>query len=258
MDKHKRHHTEDATTRADESPGAAAGAKDPGAKGDAARLKEELDAAKEETMECRETSAAMADENAAQDGDLQKLKAEMETLKDLMQRRQADFENYKKRQMKMQQEQQKMAVKGLALDIITINDDILRAIESASSIRKDGACEETQGSFAEGVDLISKRIVETLKNYGVVEIDSLNQAFDPTCNEAVEIDMSPDVTVDTITKVYLKGFRIDDIVIRSARVRVTRPMKAQEGNAGGEQKAGGSGVAEQDEEPGNAVSEGLG
>ncbi|MBN1531038.1 MAG: nucleotide exchange factor GrpE [Spirochaetes bacterium] len=257
MDKHKRHQHEDAAAKADESPNAAAGAKEPAAGENATRLKEELQSVQEEIQECREASAAMEDESAKREEEYQKLKAEMESLKDLMQRRQADFENYKKRQVKMQQEQQKMAVKDLALDIITINDDLLRAIESASNIEGDSPGEEAKESFRQGVDLISKRIVETLNKYGIIEIDSMNQAFDPNYNEAVEIDMSSDVTIDTITKVYLKGFRIDEIVIRPARVRVTRPMKEQE-NAVGGQKGGEDGGAAPGGSTGDAVKENSG
>ena len=75
--------------------------------------------------------------------------------------------------------------------------------------------------------MISNRIEETMKKYGVVEIEALDSEFDPNFHEAVDIEMSGDVDRDTVTKVYQKGFRIDDLVVRSARVRVAKP--AQEG-----------------------------
>jgi len=73
--------------------------------------------------------------------------------------------------------------------------------------------------------MISRQIEDMLKRYGVEEINSLGQAFDPEYNEAVEIDESPDVEKDTITKVYQKGFKLDKYVVRAARVKVTRPAK---------------------------------
>ena len=156
----------------------------------------------------------------------QRLRSEMDSLKDTMQRRQADFENYKKRVAKQQGEYRKMYLRDVAHDIIEIHDDLLRAIDASDSLTKSGSIEKSYGSFVEGVTMISNRIEATMEKYGVVEIDALNRAFDPNFHEAVEIEMSDDVDFDTVTKVYQKGFRIDDMVVRSARVKVARPKKA--------------------------------
>jgi molecular chaperone GrpE len=156
-----------------------------------------------------------------------KLRAEMDNLKDTMQRRQADFENYKKRVAKQQGEYRKMYLRDFAHDIMEINDDLLRAIDASNSLTKNGSIEKSHSSFVEGVTMISNRIEATMKKYGVVEIDALNQAFDPNFHEAVEIEMSSDVDIDTVTKVYQKGFRIDDLVVRSAKVKVAKPKKEE-------------------------------
>ncbi|HOO71105.1 MAG TPA: nucleotide exchange factor GrpE [Spirochaetota bacterium] len=166
-----------------------------------------------------------------------RLKNEVDSFKDILQRRQADFENYKKRTLKYQEEQKKYGIKDFALDIILINDDLIRAIEAASQI--DGVHEETSRSFVDGVNMISRRIEESLEKYGVVEIDSLNQPFNPNYHEAVEIEMNGDYPVDTVTKIYQKGFRIDELVVRSTKVKVAKsvvPPVAEEKN-----KNGGSG-----------------
>jgi molecular chaperone GrpE len=84
--------------------------------------------------------------------------------------------------------------------------------------------------------MISRQIEEMLKKYGVVEIESLNREFDPALNEAVEIEEGDGVDKDTITKVYQKGFMIDDYIVRCARVRVTRrvhPSEEPRGSGGG-------------------------
>jgi molecular chaperone GrpE len=180
----------------------------------------------ERRMLFRRDSDRAADEeksNALKEN--QKLRSEMDNLKDTMQRRQADFENYKKRMAKQQGEYRKMHIRDFAHDIMEINDDLLRAIEASDSLAKNGSVEKSHRSFVEGVSMISNRIEETMKKYGVVEIDALNQAFDPNFHEAVEIEMSGDVDFDTVTKVYQKGFRIDDLVVRSAKVKVAKPKK---------------------------------
>ena len=66
-----------------------------------------------------------------------KLRGEMDALKDTMLRRQADFENYKKRMAKQQGEYRKMVIRDFAHDIILINDDLLRAIDASKSVSKD-------------------------------------------------------------------------------------------------------------------------
>jgi len=159
---------------------------------------------------------------------------EIASLKDVMLRRQADFENYKKRMLKTQDEQKKLSIRNIAHDIIGINDDLLRAIEASVNVQEGTSIDDAHKSFVDGVSMISHRIEETLENYGVVEIESNNMEFDPRLHEAVEFDTSADVKSDTVTKVYLKGFRIDDLVIRTAKVRVTKPApeRAADGDGG--------------------------
>lgn len=162
--------------------------------------------------------------------ELNKKNEELTALKDLLMRRQADFENYKKRIIRMQEDDRKLAIKDMALDIITINDDLIRAIDAASNVQNVDDVASAHTSFVEGVKIISRQIEDMLKRYGVEEIESLNQPFDPEYNEAIEIDESPDVEKDTITKVYQKGFKLDKYVIRAARVKVTRPAKKPDTN----------------------------
>lgn len=157
--------------------------------------------------------------------DIAKKKEEIDALKDILKRRQADFENYKKRVLKSQEEYRKVAIKDMALDIIDINDDLLRAIEAASEVREGEKPVGAHNSFVEGVSMISKRIEEMLLKYGVAEIKPLGKGFDPNSSEAMEIDESAEVGQDTVTKVYRKGFSFDNYVLRAAKVRVTRPAK---------------------------------
>ena len=160
--------------------------------------------------------------------DAGKKEKEIAELKDLMQRRQADFENYKKRVLKSQEENRKYAIKDLALDIITINDDLLRAVEASSTVKNGESLEQSHRSFVDGVLMISRMIEESLGKYKIVEIDQLNKAFDPQFNEAVEIVTSDAVKEDTITRIYQKGFMLDDLVLRSARVQVTRALPGEQ------------------------------
>jgi len=191
------------------------------------RRKEERREKNEEKKTLKENEK-LKKELTEKDEEIKKIKAEEESIKDLLQRRQADFENYKKRMMKLQEDSRKFAIKDFASDIILINDDLLRAIDAASTVPEDGTTDDSHRSFVEGVTMISSRIEEAFGNYGIVEIEAMNQEFDPNFHEAVEIEMSEDADVDTVTWVHQKGFRIDDLVIRSSKVKVAKPMKPVE------------------------------
>lgn len=176
---------------------------------------------------CEECSCS---ENTAQEepdleDDIIKLTKENETLKDLLQRRQADFENYKKRTAKFQEEYKKTAIREFAKDIVDINDDLIRAVDAANSFSAPET-ENTGKYFSEGVAIISKRIIETLANYGIVEIEAEGKPFDPNFHEAIEIGEADQcIETDTITKVYQKGFKLDELVIRPSKVKVTKAGK---------------------------------
>ena len=179
--------------------------------------------------ECEEKTAeeSVNQSEAPQEDEIIKLTKENETLKDLLQRRQADFENYKKRTAKLQEDYKKTAIREFARDIININDDLIRAIEAGENLTGADA-EEAQKSFHQGVLMISKRIIDTLENYGIVEIEALNMPFDPNLHEAIEIEESDqNIKTDTVTKVHQKGFKLDDQVIRTAKVKVAKAVKTK-------------------------------
>lgn len=159
---------------------------------------------------------------SAQEEEINRLNKEIDTLKDLLQRRQADFENFRKRTVKLQEDYKKLAIKDFALDIINAADDLNRAIEASENL----SGKESSGakdSFIEGIKLVSKRIDEILNKYGIEEIESENKPFNPNFHEALEIENSADHKEDTVTKVYQKGFKLDEYLVRSAKVRVSKP-----------------------------------
>lgn len=162
------------------------------------------------------------------DEELVKKNEEIESLKDVLKRRQADFENYKKRMVKSQDEYRNLAIRDMSMDIISINDDLQHAVEAAGAVSENCTVAEARTAFLEGVSMISRQVEDMLKKYGIEEIESIDREFDPALNEAVEIDESPDVERDTITKVYRKGFRMGDTVVRAAKVRVSRPARKVE------------------------------
>ena len=157
--------------------------------------------------------------------EFKKLASENESLKDLMQRRQADFENYKKRMLKQFEDNRKYTLKDIAEDIISVNDGLLRAIDAASVVTEESINAETYTSMLQGIKMVSKEIEGVLSKHGIVEIEAQDCAFDPNVHEAYEIETSDDVEQEMVSKVHQKGFKIDDVIIRTSKVKVAKPSK---------------------------------
>ena len=175
-----------------------------------------------ETENGCEDVKSLENEISNQDEEIIRLNKEVDTLKDILQRRQADFENFRKRTAKLQEDYRKLAIKDFAFDIINVNDDISRAIEASDNLAEKEST-DAKDSFIEGIKLVSKRIEEILSNYGIEEIEAENKPFNPNFHEALEIENSESHTEETVTKVYQKGFKLDEHLVRSAKVRVSKP-----------------------------------
>ncbi len=195
-----------------------------------------------------EGPAVSQEELSALKEELAKARSEVDSLKDLLQRRQADFENYKKRMMRQMEDSRKFTLRDIASDVITVNDDILRALDASTTVSAAGL-DEANASIVEGIRMISGRMEQVLSKYGIEEIEALNTEFDPNFHEAYEIEMSPDVEADTVVFVHQKGYKLDDLVIRSSKVKVAKPGKGTAVDAPGD------GAAEEQPEGGVSGSE---
>jgi molecular chaperone GrpE len=188
---------------------------------------------KDSQESAEETAGAEASDTAQNGADeiIAKKDGEIAQLKEAVLRSRADFDNFRKRCIKTEEINKKLAVKDMALDILTINDNLIRASEAALHIGED-TLEHAHKAFVDGVVMISKSLEQSLLRHGVEEIEAQNCPFNPVFHEAIEFDVSEDVEYDTVTRVHQKGFKIDAMVIRTAKVKVSKPGKKTETPAG--------------------------
>ncbi len=145
------------------------------------------------------------------------VKAE-EYLTDL-QRAQADFENYKKRQRESQKELGGYLIEKLVLDIIPVLDNFRAATMHVPEAEKSSP-------WVVGIQYIEKQLEDVVKSNGVEVIEvSIGDTFDPTIHEAVSQGASEDNTEETeeahkVVTILQKGFRLGGKVIRPAKVSV--------------------------------------
>ncbi len=176
---------------------------------------------------CADSECSCSNEVELLKAELCKKDQEIASLKDVLLRNKADFDNFRKRIAKTEEQNKKMSVVGIAGEIIKINDDLIRTVEAANSMSAESSAEDVKKAFSEGVVIIAKEIASLLQKHFISEIEAENCPFDPNCHEAVEIDMQDGIDTDTVTKVYQKGYKLEDFVIRSAKVKVSKPMPKQ-------------------------------
>ena len=127
----------------------------------------------------------------------------------MAQRIQADFENFRKRTQRENEEFKAFATAGLLSEMLSIVDDLDRALEHAGE----------KNDFVVGVRGIRQNLMKILESKGLTEIPTEGK-FDPNCHEALCV-----VEADTdgeIAEVFQKGYRIGDKVLRYSKVKVTK------------------------------------
>jgi len=135
---------------------------------------------------------------------------------DRLLRLQADFENTRKRLEKEKQDFIRFANEGVIVELLDILDDLERAVDLAESKHQD------LPAFLKGVEMILAHLYDMLKVYGVKPIEASGKLFDPNLHEAlmqVEDKARPE---NTIMEELQKGYLLNDRVIRTAKVKVSK------------------------------------
>jgi molecular chaperone GrpE len=151
--------------------------------------------------------------------DLESLRAratERDQFLSLLQRTQADFENYQKRNAREREQERRYAHAELAKDLLTVLDNLERATAAAEQA-------EEKGPLVQGVTMVLNQLLDLLRRHGIKPINALGQPFDPNLHQAVMQQKTNDVAPNTVTQVLEQGFTIHDRVLRPARVVVSQP-----------------------------------
>ncbi len=189
--------------------------------------KEELVSDGTEAVEKEEKLSAEAEEKESEccckndvESKIKDLEAENAELKDKFLRKNADFENFRKRMFKEKEDSIKFANTSLLGDLIPIIDDFERAINSADQSKDFD-------TFLKGVEMIEKQFASMLeKKWGLKRFDASGQNFDPEKHEAFMVEESPETKEPQVIEVFQKGYQLNDRVIRHAKVKVAMPAKA--------------------------------
>jgi molecular chaperone GrpE len=170
------------------------------------------------------------------------VEAERDEIKDRMLRVAAEFENWKKRARKEQEEGEAKARESVLRDMLDVIDNLDRAVGAygatagaQTGVRAAGADAAVDGpAVLKGVGLVLRLFQSKLDRYGVKAIVAEGQPFDPRQHEAISRVETADVAPGTVARELQRGYRIGERLLRPALVSVaTAPGPATRAEGGG-------------------------
>jgi molecular chaperone GrpE len=149
---------------------------------------------------------------AGLDSEIERLRAERDTLLDRLARSQAEFENARKRAAVEQQRFRDYALADAMRSLLPTLDSFERALKTW----------EEKSEFRNGVELIYKQLRDGLQKLGLAAIPAQGERFDPHLHEAVEMVETTAAEDHTVIEELQRGYQLKDRLLRPAMVKVAR------------------------------------
>ena len=170
----------------------------------------------EEQVEDIDTGAVVDAEDALSYEELadayNKAQSRANEMTEMAQRLQAEFDNYRKRNLDTLRRTREDATLSVLNEILPLTDVIAQALTMI-----------TDENVRKGVEMISTEITKVLAKHGIEEIDAQGKAFDPRFHEAImQVPAKSEEEVDTVNQVFQKGYKMGERVIRCAKVIINK------------------------------------
>ena len=189
----------------------------------------EVETAAAETMSAETAAegpmAEPADRLQQLEQELTTLKQEHETLQSQYMRIAADFDNFRKRQSRDQEDTRQQLICSTLSEILPVVDNFERARQQ---LNPEG--DEAQ-ALHRSYQGLYKQLVDVLKQQGVARMEVVGQLFDPTLHEAVLREESTDHAEDVVTEELQRGYHLNGKVLRHALVKVSMGPGPSEASA---------------------------
>jgi molecular chaperone GrpE len=161
-------------------------------------------------------SAPIADTGPGPAVDVEEIQRQRDEYYDLLLRKTAEFENYRKRVDRDRQSASEAAAADLLGDLLPLVDDMERALKAADA-GSDGA-----DAYRRGVELIHRQLVELLRKRGVQPIEALGADFDPHYHQAVAHEAVEDRRDGEVIEEFRRGYMLGDRLLRPSMVKVAK------------------------------------
>jgi molecular chaperone GrpE len=152
------------------------------------------------------------------EAELKKLNEERQEWADKLARRQADFDNFRKRTERERSETYNRALGEVVRRLLPVIDNLQRALEAERTLENVESKEFRH--FLHGVELINRQLGGVLESLGVEVVPTVGELFDPHVHEAVATEETDEVEPDTIVQEMQRGYRLGDKLLRPAMVKV--------------------------------------
>jgi molecular chaperone GrpE len=162
-----------------------------------------------DTRSATEAEASPATVDTAQ------LQRERDEYYDLLLRKTAEFDNYRKRIERDRQASAEATAADLVKDLLPLSDDLERALKAEA-----GA--EGAETYRRGVELIQKRLDDILRRRGVRPIEALGADFDPNFHEAVAHEPAAGRRDGEVIEEFRRGYLLGDRLLRASMVKVAK------------------------------------
>ena len=168
-----------------------------------------------------ETAAEAASAQTSDYETLLKLMKENEELKDRALRAAAEMENLRRRTAREIQDARSYAVTNFARDMLTVSDNLRRALETVSDETRASAG-STISALIEGVEMTERSMLSTLERHGVRRLEPSGEKFDPNFHQAMFEVPNSELPTNTVVQVVQPGYSIGERVLRPAMVGVSK------------------------------------
>jgi molecular chaperone GrpE len=180
---------------------------------------ENLDTLKVESNTKKDSNTKNIEDEVVEKSDLQleDLIKERDELKDKLMRSLAESENTRKRAFKDRQDAETYAVSRMSRDILSVFDNLQRALDLADDI-----LDEKSLPMIEGLELTKKDLLEVFKRNKIEKIEPLSgDKFDPQLHQAMMEAPSKEIEKGCIIHVLSVGFLIGERLLRASNVTVS-------------------------------------
>lgn len=189
-----------------------------------AKIAEEAAAAPDGAAPVEEGGAAATDAPAAPEVDLSQtvidLEDELQKTKDRLLRSAADFENFRKRAQREQEESRVRGREEILRELIGVYDNLERAMDAA---RTHGEQASAASALMDGVAMVQRQFLDGLGKFGLKQFSAVGTPFDPAFHEAMAQQKSDTYAPGIVMQEYLKGYMLGERLLRASMVIVASP-----------------------------------
>jgi molecular chaperone GrpE len=197
----------------------------------------------DDAAEAAERAAADSEARAPLEERIEELEKELEAARaeaaeasDRALRTLAEFDNFRKRSRREQQDARQAGAAEVLGELLNLADDFDRALEHAGA--------DVPDAFLEGLRLLAGALHGVLDRQGVERIESVGRAFDPRVHEALSAIADDGAEPNTVLQELQAGWRMGDRVLRPAKVVVCRAAQPVESASPADETAGNGGADE--------------